>query len=242
MPDARGRALRALANFIVTDRSLGATLTEISEIAVSAIGPACMAGIAMHDEHGKHGTRVFTAPEAVVIDDVQYETGRGPCLDAWRTGIPVHLDDLSDLGAAEGLYDEFVAGARAYGIASTLSVPMLADGRTIGALNLYARQAHGFDAEATALAIDLAVAGAVVMVNAAAYEGAHELSLQLTHAMETRAVIEQAKGVLIGSRRGTTPDEAFALLVAASQRENVKLRDIATRIVSGEVWSEPVPD
>ncbi len=70
----------------------------------------------------------------------------------------------------------------------------------------------------------------VVLANAQAYWSAYELSRQLQQAMESRASIEQAKGILI-EQSGVNEDEAFQLLRRASQRENRKLRDIATEVV-----------
>ena len=73
-----------------------------------------------------------------------------------------------------------------------------------------------------------------MLANAQAYWDAHELSVRLGEAMKNRAVIEQAKGILIGAQ-GIDEDQAFGLLVRASQRENIKLRDIARRIVDNAI-------
>ena len=103
--------------------------------------------------------------------------------------------------------------------------------RASGALNLYARTADGFSSDDEALGIELAAAAAIVLANASAYWEASQLSEQLGQAMRSRAVIEQAKGILMARSPQLTADEAFDLLRKASQRENVKLRDIAQRIV-----------
>ncbi len=87
------------------------------------------------------------------------------------------------------------------------------------------------------LAGDLATAASAVLANAVAYWGAYDLSQQLTEAMQSRAVIEQAKGMLMAKSPDLSPDDAFDLLRRASQRENVKLRDIAQRIVD----RRPIP-
>jgi AmiR/NasT family two-component response regulator len=108
---------------------------------------------------------------------------------------------------------------------------MSVDDRPLGALNLYAREVGVFNAHHQTVAQLFASHAAVVLANAEAYREADELSRHLTDAMESRASIEQAKGILMAAQR-CSPDEAFALLVAASQRENLKLREIARRIVS----------
>jgi GAF domain-containing protein len=213
---------------MVTEASVGDTLHRLSDITLAAMPAARMAGIAMHDERGRAATRIFTDPETTEIDAAQYESDRGPCLDAWRRGEVVRVDDMDD-GAAT--YPEFSAAARDHGILSTLSLPLVAGDRSVGALNLYASERHGFGEDDESVGTDIASAAAVVLTNAAAYWEAFELSEQLNEAMASRATIEQAKGILMAGSSKMTPDEAFQVLRAASQRENVKLREIAQRIV-----------
>jgi AmiR/NasT family two-component response regulator len=100
-----------------------------------------------------------------------------------------------------------------------------------GGLNLYAVQAEAFD-DARELATTFASYAAVAVHNMHLYETTRELADNLDIAMRTRAVIEQAKGILMSQRR-CDATEAFSLLAAASQRSNRKLRDIAQAIVDG---------
>ena len=118
-------------------------------------------------------------------------------------------------------------------IRSTLSVPLDASGdgtEVLGALNLYSELPDAFDADAVAATERLAQQAAIVIANAQAFWGAQQQAEQLQEALQSRAVIEQAKGVLM-ARSGVTPEGAFRLLVLASQRENRKVRLIATEIV-----------
>ncbi len=187
-----------------------------------------MAGISLLGEDGRPTTGVFTDQRSPDIDAAQYESGRGPCLDSWRLGKVVRLDDM-DAAAAD--YPEFAAAAQAHGVQSTLSLPLVVGDERLGALNLYARIPGGFSSDDEALGTDLAATAAVVLANATAFWAASELSDQLGQAMRSRAVIEQAKGVLMGRSPKMTADEAFDVLRKASQRENIKVRDIAQRIV-----------
>jgi GAF domain-containing protein len=226
--DASSQALRALSQFLISESSMGDTLLKVSQITTDALPAAEMAGIALLGDDGRPRTGVFTDDEAPEIDVAQYESGKGPCLDAWRTGKVVRLDDMS---AAAHTYPEFAALAQEHGVESTISLPLMAGDRGVGALNLYARKPKGFtDADET-LGMDLAAAAAIVLANASAYWEASELSEQLAQAMRSRAVIEQAKGILMARSPDVGPDDAFDLLRRASQRENVKLREIAQRIV-----------
>ena len=101
----------------------------------------------------------------------------------------------------------------------------------MGAMNLYARVAAGFTVDDESIGTELAAAAAIVLSNASAFWAASELGDQLGQAMRSRAVIEQAKGILMARSPQMTADEAFDVLRKASQRENVKVRDIAQRIV-----------
>jgi GAF domain-containing protein len=227
-PDASARALQALSRFVISQASMGDTLLHISQVTTDAIPAAEMAGISMLGDDGRPATGVFTDDTAPEIDASQYESGRGPCLDSWRRREVVRLDDLGR-GAQE--YPEFAAAARAHGILSTLSLPLVAGDDAVGALNLYARSANAFTEADEELGLMLASAASIVLVNASAYWRAAALSEQLTHAMQSRAVIEQAKGILMARTPTLNADDAFDLLRKASQRENVKLREIAQRIV-----------
>ena len=225
--DARAEALTALSQFLVDRSPMGETLTRIAAITTGALPAAEFAGIALLDDGGRPTTALYTDAESPEIDEAQYEAGRGPCLDAWRTKQVIRLDD-TDASAA---YPEFGCAARANGIRSTLSLPLVVHDEGIGALNLYARVPGGFSDDDEALGADLSTTASVVLANASAYWTAAELNQQLSEAMASRAVIEQAKGILMGRDAAITADGAFALLRAASQRENVKLRDIAQRVV-----------
>jgi GAF domain-containing protein len=220
-------ALTALSRFLVADASIGDTLQRVTDITADAIGPAKFVGISMLDEAGKATTAIFTDRDSPEIDAAQYRTGRGPCLDAWRTKATVRVDDIE----GDATYPEFSRAALAHGIRSTMSMPLVAGEKGLGAMNLYCATTAGFSAEDEDLCDELATAASVVLANAAAYWDAYDLSQHMRAAMESRAVIEQAKGMLMAQTPSLDPDGAFQLLVKASQRENIKLREVALRIV-----------
>lgn len=226
--EAPAHALRALSQFLVAKQSMGDTLLEVSQIATDAVAAAEMAGITMLGDRGRPTTAVFTDPEAPEIDVAQYESGAGPCLDAWRTQRVVRIDDVA---AESERYPAFAKTATAHGVESVLSLPLVAGSNGLGALNLYARVREGFTEDDETLGIELASAASIVLANASAYWEANQLSEQLSQAMRSRAVIEQAKGILMGRAPNMTPDDAFDVLRKASQRENVKLREVAQRVV-----------
>lgn len=217
----------ALAGFLVSEVSLSQTLTRISEVTVEALHAVAFAGMTLLDD-GRPTTAVFTSEESPEIDSAQYESGHGPCLDAWRQNRTVGVEDTT----APGPYPDFCAASLQHGIHSTLSLPIGRDGDSFGALNLYAPTERAFSDDDQALALDLAGTASALIVNSQAYWGSFELTQQLQEAMASRSVIDQAKGMLMVNQPGLNADEAFDMLKRASQRENVKLRDIAGRVVA----------
>ncbi|MDQ4132095.1 MAG: GAF and ANTAR domain-containing protein [Actinomycetota bacterium] len=223
--DPLARSLAALSRFFVGEGSVKETLDRVAALAEQAVPAAEMTGITMVVE-GRAKTAVFTDDEAPEIDSAQYETGIGPCLDAFRHQqmLTIH-DTLKD-----GRWGPFNEAAAAHGVRSTLSLPLVANHEGLGALNFYARTADAFSDQDVSVGSQFAAQAAIVLANAQAYWDAHQLSEDLATAMKSRAVIEQAKGILMGAQR-CGADEAFQILVRASQRENRKLRDIADDIV-----------
>lgn len=226
--DARAAALTALVQFQVTDTTVGEALQRIAEITQEAVPAADVVGMSMLGEDGTPTTAVYTDPDSPEIDEAQYREGKGPCLDAWRDNAVFRVSRVEDCAET---YPAFASACQEHGVHSTLSLPMRAGDVALGAVNLYSRVEDGFTDEDESVGTDLAAAGAAVLLNVSAYWTAFDLSSQLTEAMESRAVIEQAKGMLMAQTRGLTPDQAFAMLRSASQRENVKLREVARRIV-----------
>jgi GAF domain-containing protein len=133
--------------------------------------------------------------------------------------------------AIDGRFPHYGPKAAERGAVSTLSLPLAADGRTVGALNLYSKQPDAFDRETVALGELLAAHAALAISAATAYYSSRDLADQMRQALESRAVIEQAKGVLM-AQQGLDADQAFAMLVELSQRSNRKLREVAQSVVA----------
>jgi GAF domain-containing protein len=218
--------LAALSQFFVGDRTVAETLHRVSEITSSAIPAAEFVGITMMS-NGKLQTTVFTDPQAPEIDGAQYETGHGPCIDSFRTGEALRIDDTQ----TEPRWRAFCDACVAHGILSTLSLPLTVEDETYGALNMYSRGERGFGSEELRTGMLFAAQAAIVLANARSYWDARSRAEQLEFALTHRAVIEQAKGIIMSTMR-CSADDAFDVLVQQSQRENRKLRDIAAEIVS----------
>ncbi len=222
-------AVQAVARFLVADVPLGETLNRVAVLACDAVEPATAVGITLLDERGRPSTRVFTDGISPAVDEGQYEDDEGPCIDALREGRIIRVEDTA---AVADRWPSYSRRAIANGVSSTLSLPLTAGSERLGAMNLYATGKRRFS-EADERCGDLfATQAAVVLANARAYWGAYDLGAGLRKALESRAMIDIAKGKLMSSS-DCTPDEAFQLLVKASQRENVPLREVARRLVEG---------
>lgn len=177
------------------------------------------------------GDRAWTAAHtgqlALDADEMQYERGYGPCMDAGRTGTVLLIDDARE----ETRWPDYTPHVVARGVLSSLSVPLPMQTDVIGALNCYSRTPSAFAPEAIEIAQELAGHVAVAVANAVAYTDAETSTRQMRTALDSRAVIDQAMGVIMAGNR-CDADAAFAILTRASQNRNIKLRDVAAAIVA----------
>jgi GAF domain-containing protein len=219
-----------LARVPLVERELSDVLSDITGVALRALPGAEAASITlMRDSKGF--TAAYVGSMALDADELQYERGYGPCLDAAEGGQVLLIDDMN----SEQRWPGYARAAADHGVVSSLSVPLPILSATVGALNTYASRSAAFDTDELILAQDVAswVARAVGTADTAARTVDDLVSLQA--ALKSRAVIEQAKGVLM-ERFKLTGERAFAVLVRASQNHNVKLRDVAWHLVhTGEL-------
>jgi GAF domain-containing protein len=219
------RALAELARLTVNTDSAEQTLRRVAELAKRTLGRIEEVSLTLIEE-GRPRSVVFTGPLAVQLDERQYELGFGPCLDAAKTGqtLVVDTDD------ADTPYSEFARIAARAGVRHVVSTGMPLAQRSIGGMNVYQTAEGAFSPEFLEHAEVFASYAAVTVNNITSYADAVKQAAHLRTAMQSRAVIEQAKGVLMVRDR-CSPDEAFDLLKRISQHRNAKLRDIAQTIV-----------
>jgi GAF domain-containing protein len=218
-------AVSALTQYFVGNQTLSESLHQVAELMTVALPQTDHVGITMMVD-GKLTTSIFTHPEVPDIDQAQYRTGEGPCIDAYREGIPHIIESTRQPGPWQAFRDS----AERHGVLSTLSLPLITHDGTMGAMNLYAEteQAYGRDDQETGQLF--ASQAAFLLANAQAYWDARTLSENLEQAMQSRASIEQAKGIIMSTMRRTA-DEAMQVLIRQSQDQNIKLRDLAAEIV-----------
>jgi GAF domain-containing protein len=218
--------LAELAGLLVEEQTLQSTLRKVLDVATRVIDGCDAAGVTITAGSGAR-TAAYTDRRTLTIDSQQYDAGDGPCLEAARTGRPQRIDHLDQ---AETRWPGLARAAHAVGIRGLLAAPLEVNGELLGALNMYTRQEGGFDGlDEAFLRLFVGQASAAV-ANARQYERLRLLAAQLEQALTSRAVIEQAKGV-IAARYAVDPETAFAYLRRQSQDRNVKLREVAAEVV-----------
>ncbi|GAB3163940.1 ANTAR domain-containing protein [Amycolatopsis sp. NPDC004378] len=223
--DELSDAAKALTESLEGDEGEQSVLDTIVTEAVRAFPDADMASItAIH--HGEPDTVAHSDPRAVDIDRGQYEAGDGPCLRAAASGDVVRMS----MPAAAGEWPEFTRHATSLGVGSYLAAPLWVDDTLTGALNLFGFGDHGFAATESHLISVYTTLVAFGLRSARRYRRAAEQCEHLTTAMSSRAVIEQAKGMLMAIHR-IDADDAMRRLITQSQQTNTKLREIAENFV-----------
>jgi len=189
------------------------------------------AGLLLADSRGTLQLVAASTEQARVVELFQIQSDEGPCLDAYRTGQPVIVPDLT-ASQATARWPMFTGAAREMGFAAVHAIPMRLRDQIIGTLNLFGSAPRGLDpavARAAQALVDVATIG--ILQERATRE--HELVAgQLQVALNSRVIIEQAKGIL-AERMRVTPDQAFIVLRAYSRNHNHPLTQLAADVISG---------
>jgi GAF domain-containing protein len=212
-----------LHNEATVDRILQ-LVTELTERTVPSASAVSVTLI------GEKGAYTSNASAAIArdLDEVQYRSDDGPCLEAIAKRGIVN----AALSATGGEWPEFTRAAIDSGIGCVMSLPLaVVEQEPLGGLNIYSPGSQCFDDVEEATAALLAQQAAAVLANAVAFADVNLLNRQLVEALETRDLIGQAKGILM-EREHCSSNEAFDILRRASQRTNRKLREIASDLVA----------
>jgi len=228
---------QALAGVVLGGRGLPEVLTDITVIARREIPGSEASSITLIRREIPF-TAAFDGQMAMDADELQYQRGYGPCVDAGRAGQLFIVDDMRE----EQRWPDYARHVAEQGVRSSLSVPLPFQGVTIGALNNYSTSPGAFGEADVAVGQEVAAWVALAVGNADMVARTVEELADMRAAMASRAVIEQAKGILM-ERRKLTEDRAFAELTRASQNTNIKLRDVAEELVlTGALPEQPPKD
>lgn len=187
------------------------------------------AGLLLADEDGRLHTVASSHEGTRLLELLQLQTDEGPCVECYRTAAPVSCDDLS--GAGER-WPTFTPRARAEGVRSVHAVPMRVRGQVIGGLNLFRSRPGPVSGSDLAIAQSFATAATIGILQTRAKRSSDLLNEQLQNALNSRVIIEQAKGYL-AERHQESLTAAFARLRNHARSRNQRLTTVARDVVGG---------
>ena len=221
-------AFSTFARTLVTDHDLHETLYELCDAAISLL-PVKGAGVMLRDSAGNLSFALASDGATEQLERVQARDG-GPCSTAREKGAPVIVADVGTISR----FPSFVQTARSCGLNAMFAFPLQTRHEVIGVLDLYRDQPGTLPGEDLAAAQTLADVATAVIVNARSFQGATELNRQLQHALNSRILIEQAKGI-VGEQLGLTPEKAFERIRMHARRNRTRITDVVQGIVEGRV-------
>ncbi|CAM3141004.1 hisitidine kinase [Mycobacterium tuberculosis variant microti OV254] len=226
--------LRGVAGIVAGARAVIDLLRDVAEFAAQAIPGADGASIALIDPQNDMSSIQTWAATAVLvqeIDAVQYrELNEGPCITCMQTRRPTVSGSLG----SDSRWPHFGGRVARMRMHSALALPLIVGDQVIGSINAYAKNRDAFAEHAVQLGSQFARPAAISVYNAQLLATAHERTVRLQRALDSRAVIDQAIGI-VRSRSGGTAEEAFQRLTQISQTENIKLHAVAERLVEEAV-------
>lgn len=221
--------LAGLSGLVAGSGSLTHLLTEVARFAMAAVPGADGAGVTML-EAGRSDTIVASAPFVRDVDEIQYRLGEGPCISAAADARTMGSGALGE----DASWPTFGPLAADLGIHSALSLPLVLNGEVIGALNVYAHLRNAFDGSSRRVGELFAGPAAVAIHNARVLDQAQRAMKRLESALTSRSTIDHAIGMIM-ARSGLSEDDAYLRLRVTSQHENVKVSEVAARLVEEAV-------
>jgi GAF domain-containing protein len=225
--------LSGVARIVAGGRGVLDVLNDVAEFAVQAIPGVDGAGVALIDADCGGPREAWAATPQFVrdIDALQYTVlNEGPCVTCMQSRRPT----VSGSIGSDDRWPHFGGHVARMGVHSVLALPLLIADEVIGTINAYARRRDAFAGHAVRLGAQFAGTAAVSVYNAQLLASAQERTDRLQRALSSRAVIDQAIGI-IRSRSGGSAEEAFERLARMSQADNVKLNVVAERLVEEAV-------
>jgi len=225
-----------LADTLVADFDVIDFLHLLTDRSVALLG-ASAAGVVLADPRGQLRVAAASSEAAGLIELFQIQNDQGPCLDCFRTGRPVTATDLAGPGQ---LWPRFAAAATQSGFRTVEALPMRLRDQVIGALNLFRADPGPFDPAELRVGQALADVATIGLLHERNVRRSDTVAEQLQGALNSRVVIEQAKGKL-AERLGMDMDQAFALLRDYARNSNQRLTDVARNFITSATADFPPP-
>ena len=224
------RTLVQLADNLVEDFDVVELLTLLSDRCVEVLDVAT-AGLMLAGPDGELRVMASSSEAMRVLELFEIQAREGPCLDAYSTGREVVCPDLA---VANGPWPRFAIEALEAGFRSAHAVPMRLRGSVIGALNLFRTEPNGMTSADVEVAQAFADVATIAILQHRVAEEAQTLNQQLNHALNSRIVIEQAKG-MVAERLNLDMPSAFARLRHHARQRNLRLANLASDVIAGRV-------
>jgi GAF domain-containing protein len=228
-----------LADTLVADFDVVELLTVLADRCVEVLDVGA-AGLMLVAPEGDLRVMASSSEAMRVLELFELQAQEGPCLDCYRTGQPVVNQNLN---RADNRWPRFSVEALTAGFSSVHALPMRLRGSVIGALNLFHIEPGAMQEEDVEAAQALADMATIAILHHRAAMEAQVLNEQLNHALNSRIVIEQAKG-MIAERDAVNMDDAFARLRNHARNHNLRLVDVARDVIAGRVVAsslDPLP-
>ncbi|MFF1447302.1 GAF and ANTAR domain-containing protein [Streptomyces sp. NPDC058274] len=222
-----------LADNLVADFDLIDFLRLLTDRCVSMLD-ASAAGVLLADRDGKLRVMAASDEQVRLLELFQLQNDEGPCLECFRTGTPVIVPDLV---REVGRWPRFATAAHRSGFGAVQALPMRLRDETVGALNLFRATPGPFDPSGTPIAQALADVATISLLQQRSSQRSTVLNEQLQTALNSRVLIEQAKGKL-AERQNVDMERAFTALRGYARAHNRRLSDVARAFIDG---SEPFP-
>lgn len=228
-----------LHQLLVSFRHFAVTMTEPFEITsvLYRLGDSAVrvleadgAGVSLATADGRLEFVAATDHSLTDLEEVQQAHQAGPCVEAFRRGEPVVINSIPE----EVHWDAYRAAASATNFAAVIGMPLVIGEHRLGSLNIYDRAPRNWTDDEVEGAAALAEIATAHIVRAGQLASAVDLTGQLQHALDSRVVIEQAKGML-SHRHDISVGAAFELLRGYSRSHNRALRDVADAVVEGQL-------
>jgi transcriptional regulator with GAF, ATPase, and Fis domain len=217
-----------LADTLVDEFDMMDFLYRVTVRCADVLGVSA-AGVLLTDQRGALRVAAASTEQTRLLELLQIQTDEGPCPECFHTGRPVAVADLS---TTVGRWPRFAAQARQIGFASVHALPMRLRAEVIGALNLFGITPGALDADTIRLGQALADVATIGLLQARTIHHREALAEQLQTALNSRIIIEQAKGV-IAERRQLDMDQSFTLLRGTARASNRRLSELARAVVDG---------
>jgi hypothetical protein len=217
-----------LADTLVDDFDLIEFLHRLTVRCVELLGVSA-AGLLLSDQRGALRVVAASTEQTRLLELLQLQTDEGPCPECFHTGRPV---TVTDLAAASARWPRFVTEARQIGFASVHALPMRLRTDVIGTLNLFDERPGALPAGTVLLGQAMADVATIGLLQTRAISHRDALAEQLQAALNSRVIIEQAKGV-IAERRQIDMEDSFKLLRTTARGTNRRLADLSRAVVDG---------